>query len=658
MMRIVRNLRLSHKIIVIAVVGLAGLLAFGAIYEIGSVYQGAARATAEGARSLSDLNQRLTIGMLQARQNEKNFILRKDEIYAKNNLKLFASINRDFDELQGRLETAGLNDLAIKIQQAHDEFRTYAGNFQALMNVHGDLGLNEGLGLSGSLRAAVHDIEAKLKEVGNPELTVGMLMMRRHEKDFMLRRDAKYVSALKDTVAEFSLKMQASDIAPAIKLEIEKDLLKYQKEFLAWADTASRIGGLDAALTKRFVDMEPLLADVGKGVEQLRQDADLTETGIRDSVKFWIWIAFGLSVVLVGMTSYLIGRSISGALSAMVNAMTRLAAGDSSIAIPSQQRRDEIGEMGAAVQIFKNNVIETARLRAEQSAAEQKQVKQRKADMEKLADRFESAIGEIVETVSSASTELEASAGTLTKTAESAQKFSTMVAAASEEASNNVQSAASSSEEMASSVNEISRQVQESARIAGDAVQQARRTHDRVNQLSSAANRIGDVVELIDSVAGQTNLLALNATIEAARAGEAGRGFAVVASEVKALAEQTAKATEEIRKQIGGIQSATQDSVSAIEEIGVTIGRISEISASIAAAVEEQGAATQEVARSVQQAAEGTQQVAANITDVQRGASETGSASSQVLASAQSLSLESNRLKLEVGKFMDTVRAA
>jgi methyl-accepting chemotaxis protein len=309
------------------------------------------------------------------------------------------------------------------------------------------------------------------------------------------------------------------------------------------------------------------------------------------------------------MTSYLIGRSISGALSAMVNAMTRLAAGDSSIAIPSQQRRDEIGEMGAAVQIFKDNVIETARLRAEQSATEQKQVKQRKADMEKLADRFESAIGEIVETVSSASTELEASAGTLTKTAESAQKFSTMVAAASEEASNNVQSAASSSEEMASSVNEISRQVQESARIAGDAVQQARRTHDRVNQLSSAANRIGDVVELIDSVAGQTNLLALNATIEAARAGEAGRGFAVVASEVKALAEQTAKATEEIRKQIGGIQSATQDSVSAIEEIGVTIGRISEISASIAAAVEEQGAATQEVARSVQQAAEGTQQL-------------------------------------------------
>jgi methyl-accepting chemotaxis protein len=658
MMRIVRNLRLSHKILVIAIVGLAGLLAFGAIYEIGILYQGKARATAERARGLSDLNQRLTIEMLEARQNEKNFILRKDDVYAKNNIQLFASINRDFDELLGRLETASLGDLAIKIQQAHDEFRTYAGNFQALMNVQGDLGLNEGLGLSGSLRAAVHDIEAKLKEVGNPQLTIGMLTMRRHEKDFMLRREAKYASALKDTVAEFSLKMQASDIAPAIKLEIEQDLLKYQKEFLAWADTASRIAGLDAAMTKRFGEMNPLLADVGKGVERLHRDADLTEAGIRDSIKHWMWIAFGLSAVLVGITSFLIGRSISGALSAMVKAMTRLAAGDSTIVVPSLGRRDEIGEMGTAVQVFKDNLIETARLRAEQAEAEQRQVKQRKADMEKLADRFESAIGEIIETVSSASTELEASAGTLTKTAENAQKLSTMVAAASEEASTNVQSAASSSEEMASSVNEISRQVQESSRIAGEAVEQARRTHDRVNELSSAANRIGDVVELIDSVAGQTNLLALNATIEAARAGEAGRGFAVVASEVKALAEQTAKATEEIRKQIGGIQSATKDSVSAIEEIGVTIARISEISATIATAVEEQGAATQEVARNVQHAAQGTQQVASNITDVQRGASETGSASSQVLASAQSLSLESNRLKLEVGKFMDTVRAA
>jgi methyl-accepting chemotaxis protein len=216
---------------------------------------------------------------------------------------------------------------------------------------------------------------------------------------------------------------------------------------------------------------------------------------------------------------------------------------------------------------------------------------------------------------------------------------------------------ASTTEELTSS-NEISRQVQDSARIASEAVEQAQKTNDRVGELAKAASRIGDVVELINTIAGQTNLLALNATIEAARAGDAGRGFAVVASEVKALAEQTARATGEISQQIKGIQDATDESVVAIKEIGGTIGRMSEIASTIASAVEEQGAATQEIARNVQQAAQGTQQVSSNITDVQRGASETGTASSHVFTAAQSLSGESNRLKLEVGKFLSSVRVA
>src|SRR5882724_10209886 len=283
---------------------------------------------------------------------------------------------------------------------------------------------------------------------------------------------------------------------------------------------------------------------------------------------------------------------------------------------------------------------------------------QRRTDMLQLADGFERAVGEIVETVSSASTELEASADTLTSTAVRAQELTTVVAAASEEASTNVQSVASATEELSSSVNEISRQVQESARMACEAVDQARVTNDRVGELSKAASRIGDVIELINTIAGQTNLLALNATIEAARAGEAGRGFAVVASEVKALAEQTAKATGEIGQQISGIQMATQESVNAIREISGTIERLSEVSSTIAAAVEQQGAATLEISRNVQHAAHGTQQVSSNITDVERGASETGTASSRVLSAAQLLSNDSNRLKQEVLKFLETVRAA
>ncbi|MFH1344155.1 MAG: methyl-accepting chemotaxis protein [Pseudomonadota bacterium] len=371
-----------------------------------------------------------------------------------------------------------------------------------------------------------------------------------------------------------------------------------------------------------------------------------------------VWVAVG-SLMLGMVLAWLIGRAISRPVVGLCAGMRELAEGNFEVVLPGLGRGDEVGDMAQAVETFKVKAEQKAREEAEaKMKQDQVAAQQRKADMIRLADDFEGAVGEIIETVSSASTELEASADTLTSTAERAQELTTMVAAASEEASTNVQSVASATEELTSSVNEISRQVQESARMAGAAVDQARITNDRVGELSKAAARIGDVVELINTIAGQTNLLALNATIEAARAGEAGRGFAVVASEVKALAEQTAKATGEIGQQITGIQAATQDSVTAIKEISGTIERLSEISSTIAAAVEEQGAATQEISRNVQQAAQGTQQVSSNITDVQRGASETGSASSQVLSAAQSLSGDSNRLKLEVGKFLDTVRAA
>jgi methyl-accepting chemotaxis protein len=401
--------------------------------------------------------------------------------------------------------------------------------------------------------------------------------------------------------------------------------------------------------------LDVVIASIGKAFKKTT-----TETDERISSTITMQeIVAGAAVLLGLLIAFLIARGIIRPLSGLTSGMKELAGGNFGVVLPGLERRDEVGDMAQAVETFKVKAEEKAREQAEARATQdQIAAKQRKAEMIKLADTFETAVGEIVETVSSASTELEASAGTLTKTAARAQELTTMVAAASEEASTNVQSVASATEEMASSVTEISRQVQESARMANEAVDQARKTNDRVSELSKAAARIGDVVELINTIAGQTNLLALNATIEAARAGEAGRGFAVVASEVKALAEQTAKATGEIGQQITGIQAATQESVGAIKEISGTIEKLSEISSTIAAAVEEQGAATQEISRNVQQAAHGTQQVSSHIIDVQRGAGETGSASSQVLSSAQSLSSESNRLKLEVDKFLNTVRAA
>jgi aerotaxis receptor len=361
-----------------------------------------------------------------------------------------------------------------------------------------------------------------------------------------------------------------------------------------------------------------------------------------------------LGLLLGGLLGLRTMRAVGRPLEQLNGTMSKIAQGlfNSRVIV---ERDDEIGTALRNLQALQ------AKLgfdRESQKDMEKRVAIQRKADMHKLAGDFEAAVGDIIQTVASAATQLEGAAGTLTTSADSAQQLSVAVASASEEASTNVQSVASATEEMASSVNEISRQVQDSARMANEAVGQARQTNDRVSELSKAAARIGDVVELINTIAGQTNLLALNATIEAARAGEAGRGFAVVASEVKALAEQTAKATGEIGQQITGIQAATHESVGAIQEISTTIEKLSEISSAIAAAVEEQGAATQEISRNVQQAAQGTQEVSSNITNVQRGAAETGSASSQVLSSAQSLSSESNRLKLEVDRFLATVRAA
>ncbi|WP_315769518.1 MULTISPECIES: methyl-accepting chemotaxis protein [unclassified Bradyrhizobium] len=358
----------------------------------------------------------------------------------------------------------------------------------------------------------------------------------------------------------------------------------------------------------------------------------------------------------VALSAYLV-RDVSSGIASIVKPMQSLSDGDLSAEVPHRGEKTEIGTMADALQLFKEALIaKKAADEANAHDAEAKIARGRRVD--DITRNFEAMIGEIVNTVSSASTQLESSAGTLTSTADRSKQLATAVSAASEEATTNVQSVASATEQMASSVTEISRQVQESARIAGEAVGQARTTTGRVSELSKAATRIGDVVELINTIAGQTNLLALNATIEAARAGDAGRGFAVVASEVKALAEQTAKATGEIGQQISGIQAATQESVSAIRDISSTIEKLAEISSTIAAAVEEQGAATQEISRNVQQAAHGTQQVSSNITDVERGATETGSASTEVLAAAKALSADSQRLRVEVGKFLGSVRAA
>jgi methyl-accepting chemotaxis protein len=617
------------------------------------------RDTAENARTISELSSKIEIELLEGRRAEKDFLLRNDSKKADSQIAIGKSVAADIDMLHGKIVAAGRSDLARQIEAMRTSLEQYQAHFVKVVELKRQLGLDEKSGLEGRLRTSVHDIESRIDQLHESALLITMLMMRRHEKDFMLRRDAKYGDDMKKRASELTIGIENANIPEAAKAELKQKLADYQRDFFVWMGTALTLAGELKATSESFSTVEPVIEAVSKTVDGIRAEAERSNAALRENIQRRMGMSIPLIAFAVLGAGFFIGRSISKPLSAMTAAMVDLANGNFAVVLPGLGRADEIGKIAQAVEAFKVNAEQRARNEAE-AKIKQDQIaaQQRKADMIKLASDFEDAVGEIVETVSSASTELEASASTLTSTAERAQELTTIVAAASEEAASNVQSVASATEEMASSVNEISRQVQESARIANEAVDQARKTNDRVSELSKAAARISDVVELINTIAGQTNLLALNATIEAARAGEAGRGFAVVASEVKALAEQTAKATGEIGQQITGIQSATQESVGAIKEISGTIEKLSEISSTIAAAVEEQGAATQEISRNIQQAAQGTQHVSSNITDVQRGASETGSASAQVLAAAQSLSGDSNRLKLEVGKFLNSVRAA
>jgi methyl-accepting chemotaxis protein len=525
-----------------------------------------------------------------------------------------------------------------------------------------------------SINIAAQDIQAqwlpKVRWIG--EMRVQSARYRAVLRDYLIVAEAERADVDKNLAArkadfEKAAKAYQSMTSSAAERDLADELEKQWQAFLGAAlDVQSLAAKGDLAGAKgvnagkvvpvgRAMDLTlAKLVDFNdKGAEVAGEGAEATYlSAIRLTA-----VILAVAIVLgLGAAIYMV-RDIRRGIGSILKPMGQLTDGELTAEIPHRGETTEIGRIATALQIFKQALL--AKKASDDAVDADRAVNAARAQRISTATGdFEAMIGELVRSLASASTELEASASTLSSTADHTQELTTMVAAASEEASTNVQSVASATEELSSSVNEISRQVQESARMAGDAVDQARKTNDRVGELAKAAARIGDVVELINTIAGQTNLLALNATIEAARAGEAGRGFAVVASEVKALAQQTAKATGEIGQQVADIQAATQESVSAIGQISGTIEKLSEVSSTIAAAVEEQGAATQEISRNIQQAAQGTQQVSTHITDVERGASETGSASSQVHAAAKSLAGESDRLKNQVEKFLHTVRTA
>ncbi len=394
--------------------------------------------------------------------------------------------------------------------------------------------------------------------------------------------------------------------------------------------------------------------------DKIAADLQALTADVRGDAQGTFILFAAVTLVLLAATIVLVAivaRGITGPIGDMTAAMSRLADGDKTFDIEGTQRGDEIGDMANAVQVFKDNAVRADRT-AEEQKHEQESKERRRVTLETLAKSFEANAADMLGKVTMSSDAMKSTAEAMSSIADQTNTQSTAVAAAAEQASTNVQTVASAAEELATSIGEIGRQVTQSSEVAGRAVKDAESTNNKIQGMVEASRKIGEVVELITDIADQTNLLALNATIEAARAGDAGKGFAVVASEVKNLASQTAKATEEIGNQIGGIQTATRESVEAIRHIGETIGEIDEVATAIAAAVEEQGAATQEIARNIEQAAAGTREVTVNITGVTRAAGEAGQAAGQVLEASGELMRQSQVLNMEVEKFLENVRQA
>ncbi|WP_164938458.1 methyl-accepting chemotaxis protein [Bradyrhizobium guangdongense] len=437
------------------------------------------------------------------------------------------------------------------------------------------------------------------------------------------------------------------------------------KSFFEPADYGRATAG-EFTLRQGKLDTTPVAALLGPikdfsgkplgAVELVMDNADYVSSADRA----WM-LAIGIAVlglILAALVGYLIARSISRPILSITSVMRELADGRLDVAVPESKANDEVGAMVKAVGVFRDNAVNFSKLQADQLEAKVQSEAEKRRAFAALADNFEASIRDVVTTVSSAAVEMEHTARSMSAIVEQSRQQTRTVSSASALASENVQTVAAAAEELSSSMAEISRRLAHATEVVGKAASDGKASNARVQSLADAAQKIGDVVSFINGIAGQTNLLALNATIEAARAGEAGRGFAVVASEVKALATQTAKATEEIGAQVTAVQGETSGAVNGIQSICATIREVDEISAAIAAAVGQQGTATQEIAQNVQQAAARTGEVSQNIAGVTDGIAATGTAAEEVLVSAIELSKQSQRLRDEVDRFLAQIRAA
>ena len=648
------NFKIGQRVSGIVVLGVAAIAIFAGIQVYGEQSVEKAVKTNGEYVELARRAQQVQAASLQMRRAEKDFLLRGDTKYADKYETHLMTLTDTLDEMM-TLPVA--DKVGTQMDQLAEAVETHANQFRKVVDQKKELGLSEKEGLRGTLRGAVHSVEKQLKAAGQDALTVKMLMMRRHEKDFMLRGAEKYIGRVAKRQGEFMEILPTSGIDEAGQTEVAKLLGNYVTAFNAFAALSlqnvkdiKQLSTIYKSVTPA-VDETVRIADDGA----LQAEADLENT---QKTVLMLLLAGGAAILLGFIVGgVVVARSITRPVRDITKATETLAEGDWNVEIPATENKDEIGAVARALQVFKENLIRSKELEEAQRNEQERQL----ARSQKLADltsNFDTSVTEVLGIVSSASTELQATAASMRGTAEQTTSQSNTVASASEETASSVQTVATATEELTASISEITQQMSRSSEKSSQAVSEADQVQGKVDGLVEAAQAIGQVVELINEIAEKTNLLSLNATIEAARAGEAGKGFAVVASEVKNLAAQTKKSTEEVAAHVAKIQSTTGEAASAINVIKQTIAEVNEMTSAVAAAVEEQAAATQEISRNCEQAAAATQEVSSSITTVQTAANDTDGSASEVLNASEELAQRSTSLQQIVQNFLQDVRAA